>query len=226
MSCAWFVRWLASCRSPSGLDIHLQDYEYQEFPMPSRRMFLASFLAGSVANGLGLLDLNPARAGAVLGDDGLYRQPWFLESFLELADDLAGASEKKKRFAIMWELRGCPYCKQTHLVNFAKPEIENFIKDRFEVLQLNIIGSREVTDFDGEKLSEKRLAEKYGVRYTPTFQFFSDNATGLARKKPREREVARAEGYLEPRDFLAMFRFVVERAYEKGSLRDYLKANS
>ena len=194
--------------------------------MPSRRMFLASFLAGSVANGLGLLDLNPARAGAVLGDDGLYRQPWFLESFLELVDDLAGASEKKKRFAIMWELRGCPYCKQTHLVNFAKPEIENFIKDRFEVLQLNIIGSREVTDFDGEKLSEKRLAEKYGVRYTPTFQFFSDNVTGLARKKTREREVARAQGYLEPRDFLAMFRFVVERAYEKGSLRDYLKANS
>ena len=194
--------------------------------MLSRRMFLAGVSAGSAANGLGLLDLNPARAEAVLGDDGLYRQPWFLESFLELADDLAGANEKKKRFAIMWELRGCPYCKQTHLVNFAKPEIENFIKDRFEILQLNIIGSREVTDFDGEKLSEKRIAEKYGVRYTPTFQFFSDNATGLARKKPREREVARAQGYLEPRDFLAMFRFVTERAYEKGSLRDYLKANS
>ena len=194
--------------------------------MLSRRMFLAGLSAGSAANGLCLLDLNPARAEAVLGDDGLYRQPWFLESFLELADDLAGANEKKKRFAIMWELRGCPYCKQTHLVNFAKPEIENFIKDRFEVLQLNIIGSREVTDFDGEKLSEKRMAEKYGVRYTPTFQFFSDNVTGLARKKPREREVARAQGYLEPRDFLAMFRFVAERAYEKGSLRDYLKANS
>ena len=190
--------------------------------MLSRRLFLA----GSAANGLCLLGANAAHAEAVLGDDGLYRQPWFLESFLELADDLAGASEKKKRLAIMWELRGCPYCKQTHLVNFAKPEIENFIKDRFEVLQLNIIGSREVTDFDGEKLSEKRFAEKYGVRYTPTFQFFPDNVTGLARKKPQEREVARAQGYLEPRDFLAMFRFVSERAYEKGSLSDYLKANS
>ena len=73
---------------------------------------------------LGLLQPGAARAEAVLTDDGLYRQPWFLESFLELADDLAGASEKKKRFAIMWELRGCPYCKETHLVNFAKPEIE------------------------------------------------------------------------------------------------------
>lgn len=190
--------------------------------MLSRR----SFLAGSAAGGLCLCRTGTARAEAVLTDDGLYRQPWFLESFLELADDLAGASEKHKRFAIMWELRGCPYCKETHLVNFAKPEIETFIKDHFDILQLNIIGSREVTDFDGEKLSEKRMAEKYGVRFTPTFQFFPAGVSGLAQKKPREREVARGQGYLEPQHFLALFRFVAERAYEKGSLRDYLKANS
>jgi thioredoxin-related protein len=189
--------------------------------MLSRRLFLA----GSAAAGLGLLDARAARAEPILTEDGLYRQPWFLESFLELADDLAGASEKKKRFAIMWELRGCPYCRETHLVNFAKPEIENFIKERFEILQLNIVGSREVTDFDGEKLPEKRMAEKYGVRFTPTFQFFPEGISGLAQKKPREREVARAQGYLQPQHFLAMFRFVAERAYETGSLRDYLKAN-
>jgi thioredoxin-related protein len=188
--------------------------------MLSRRNFLAAAAGGS-----GFLLPAKARAAAILTDDGLYRQPWFLESFLELADDLAAAGDKKKRFAVMWELRGCPYCKETHLVNFAKPEIETFIKDRFEILQLNIIGSREVTDFDGEKLSEKRIAEKYGVRFTPTFQFFPDAVAGLAQKKPRDREVARAQGYLEPSHFLAMFRFVAERAYEKGSLRDYLKAN-
>ena len=186
--------------------------------MLSRRLVLA----GSAACALSL----PARAEAVLTDDGLYRQPWFLESLLELPDDLAGATDKQKRFVIMWELRGCPYCKDTHLVNFAKPEIESFIKERFEILQLNIIGAREVTDFDGEKLPEKRLAEKYGVRFTPTFQFFPESASGLADKKPRDREVARAQGYLEPQHFLALFRFVAERAYEKGSLRDYLKANS
>jgi len=194
--------------------------------MLSRRVLLASFLAGPAVAGVGLIGGRLAQAEAILADDGLYKQPWFLESFLELADDLAGASEKKKRFAIMWELRGCPYCKETHLVNFAKPEIENFVKDRFEILQLNIIGSREVTDFDGEKLSEKRMAEKYGVRFTPTFQFFPEGVSGLAQKKPREREVARGQGYLEPQHFLALFRFVSERAYEKGSLRDYLKTNS
>lgn len=188
--------------------------------MLSRRLVLSGLAAG--LSGLGLR----ARAEPVLGEDGLYRQPWFMESLLELADDLAEAAGKGKRFAIMWELRGCPYCKETHLVNFARPEIESYIKDHFEILQLNIVGAREVTDFDGEKLSEKRLAEKYGVRFTPTFQFFPDKLDRLAARKPREREVSRFQGYLEPKQFQVMFRYVAERAYEKGSLREYLKANS
>ena len=111
-------------------------------------------------------------------------------------------------------------------MNFAKPEIADFVKARFDILQLNIIGAREVVDFDGEKTTEKRLAEKYGVRFTPTFQFFPERSAGLATRKPREREVARAQGYLLPEHFLSLFKFVSERAYEKGSLPDYLKANS
>jgi len=166
----------------------------------------------------------PARAEAVLTDDGLYRQPWFLESLLELSDDLDGAAKVGKRFAIMWELRGCPYCKETHLVNFARPAIEDYIKSNFEVLQLNIIGSRKVTDFDGSEISEKALAAKYGVRFTPTFQFFPESAAGLGAKPPDRREVARAPGYLLPDDFLALFRYVREKGYETKSFRDYLRA--
>jgi thioredoxin-related protein len=190
--------------------------------MVSRR----SFLAGSIGAAAALADDRFAWGQAILTDDGLYRQPWFLESFLELADDLEAATQNGRRFAIIWELRGCPYCKDTHLVNFAKPEIAEFVKQRFDVLQLNIIGAREVTDFDGEKITEKQLAQKYGVRFTPTFQFFPERSAGLDARKPREREVARAQGYLLPGPFLAMFRFVSEHAYEKGSLGDYIKANS
>src|SRR5512139_270747 len=127
--------------------------------------------------------------------DGLYKQPWFLESFLDLADDLEGARKEGKRFAIMWELRGCPYCKETHLVNFAQPRIADYVKDNFEVLQLNIIGSRKVTDFDGQELSEKGLGVKYGVRCTPTFQFCPGHAAPLKAIGPIKREVTRAPGY-------------------------------
>lgn len=177
-------------------------------------------IAGLTALGLAA----SARAAAVLTDDGLYRQPWFLESFLELSDDLQGATNTGKRFAIMWELRGCPYCKETHLVNFARPDIEDYIKANFEILQLNIIGARKVTDFDGSETSEKALAAKYGIRFTPTLQFFPESSADLGEKQPEKREVARAPGYLRPDDFLALFRFVREKGYETKSFRDYLRA--
>lgn len=185
--------------------------------MIARRGLLTGIAALSLGAG-------SARAEAVLTDDGLYRQPWFLESFLELGDDLDGAAKSGKRFAIMWELRGCPYCRETHLVNFARGDIEDYIKANFEILQLNIIGSRKVKDFDGTEVSEKALAAKYGVRFTPTVQFFPESAAGLAGKTPEQREVARAPGYLRPDDFLALFRFVREKGYETKSFRDYLRS--
>jgi thioredoxin-related protein len=168
--------------------------------------------------------LGSARAEPMLTDDGLYKEPWFLESFLELADDLEGAAKEGKRFAIMWELKGCPYCKETHFVNFARGDISDYIKANFQVLQLNIIGSRKVTDFDGMEMSEKALALKYGVRFTPTFQFFPERAGPLKALEPAKREVTRLPGYMRPDDFLAMFRYVREKAYESKSFRDFVKA--
>ncbi len=185
----------------------------------------AAGLVGALGAGL------PAgRAGAasepVLTDDGLYRQPWFLESFLDLEEDLTLAADNGKRFAVMWELKGCPYCKETHFTNFADPTIETFVRRHFEILQLNIIGSRLVTDFDGEEMSEKALAGKYGVRFTPTIQFFPTDAQGVAMRPARQREVARMPGYFRPDHFLAMFKFVAEEAYEGGDFRTYLRQNS
>jgi thioredoxin-related protein len=167
----------------------------------------------------------PAMADPALGDDGLYHEPWFLNSFLDLREDLEGAASDGTRLAIMWELRGCPYCRETHLVNFADSGIVNYIKANFEVLQLNLIGARKVIDFDRQELSEKQLAEKYAIRFTPTFQFFPPSTDGLALKEPLAREVARSPGYLKPQHFLAMLQFVRDKAYERGTFRDFLGAS-
>jgi thioredoxin-related protein len=188
----------------------------------SRRRLLATAAAAAGAAAAGLP--RTGRAQAVLTEDGLLRQPWFLDSLLELGDDLEAATGQGRRFALLWELRGCPYCKKMHEVNFARPEIVDFVRARFDILQLNIIGDREVVDFDCERLPEKRLAAKYGVRGTPTWQFLPEAAADLGRRPPRAREVARASGYIEPQPFLAMFRFVLERGYERGSLAEFLKS--
>lgn len=185
----------------------------------NRRIFIGGAAAATLAAGRG-------HAEPILTDDGLYKEPWFLESFLDLAEDLDGAAKAGKRLAIMWELKGCPYCKETHFVNFSQPRIADYVRNNFEVLQLNIIGSRKVTDFDGTELSEKALAARYGVRFTPTFQFFPEKSAGLKNLDPTKREVARLPGYLRPDDFLAMFRYVREKAYESKSFREYVKSQT
>lgn len=163
------------------------------------------------------------RVEPVLTDDGLYTQEWFLQSFLDLGEDLDGAAASGKRFAILWELKGCPYCKETHEVNFADPRINAFIRENFEILQLNYLGSRLVTDFDGEELEERELREKYGVRFTPTFQFFPDSSAEIAGESGQAAEAVRMTGYTKPDAFTAMFRFVLDEAYEELTFKEFLE---
>lgn len=164
-----------------------------------------------------------AAEGPILTEDGLYAESWFLTSFLDLEEDLKEAQANGKRFVIMWELKGCPYCKETHFVNFQDPEIRKFIETNFVVLQLNLQGSRAVVDFDGEEIEERKLARKYGVRFSPTFLFLPPRADGLADAPPKERAVAQMPGYFRPHHFLAMFRYVNEEAYGNEPFRTYLK---
>ena len=193
-----------------------------------RRQFSKSLAFAGISASLGSA-LLPTQARseeteAYITEDGLYSEPWFLESFLELQDDRIEAMEKGKHFAIMWELKGCPYCKETHLVNFADKKINKYVQDNFEILQLNYIGSRIVTDFDGEEMSEKELARKYGVRFTPTFQFFPRSDKTLSTLTPKDREAARFPGYMKPEHFNQMFQYVKQEVYLEKSFRKFLKS--
>jgi len=155
---------------------------------------------------------------------GAYTQKWFIEGFLELGDDLEEARTAGKRFAIMWELEGCPYCRETHLVNFAIPAVTDFIREHFAIVQLDVKGSRRVTNFDGAEMSERDLARLTHVRHTPTIQFFPETLAELKGRSGKDMEVARIPGYLKPFHFLTYFQYVQEKAYDKANFHKYLKA--
>jgi len=157
-------------------------------------------------------------------EDGQYTEPWFLEGFLDLKDDLETAQKGGKRLAVLWELAGCPYCRETHLVNFAVPEITNYIKENFEIVQMDYNGLRDTVDFNGDTLKEKNLAKRHKIRFTPTVQFFAETPKGGETKGGiNKMEVARMPGYFRPFHFLTMFQYVREKGYETGNYRSYLK---
>lgn len=118
--------------------------------MIRRRNFLAMTAALST-----LTLVNQARAEARIGDDGLHKQDFFLDSFLEMGADLEEAAAEGKGLIVVFEQRGCPYCRELHNVNFERSEIVNYISENFLVVQLNLWGDREVLDFDGEACQKK-----------------------------------------------------------------------
>ena len=159
------------------------------------------------------------------GDDGLHKQTWFQDTFFDLNEDLAEAKSQGKRLVIIWEQLGCPYCKKTHELNLRIPRIANYVEDNFFVLQLNMWGDREVTDFDGEVLSEKDMARKYRVLFTPTLQFFPESPEEVAGRPGGDAEIHRMPGYFWPFHFYFQFRYVKENAYvDQPSFQRWLGA--
>jgi thioredoxin-related protein len=144
-----------------------------------------------------------AQAAPDLGADGLYEEPWFPKPAFDLRKAFASAAGANKRFVMIWELRGCSWCRLLHTVNFSRGDIAAFAQEHFSFIQLNLRGARPCVDFDGEALSEELLGLKYEVASTPTIQFFAP-ADGEA-----PIELGRIS-YREPDEFLRILRLIRE----------------
>ena len=105
---------------------------------------------------------------AELGDDGLHKQSWMRDTFKDLREDLDEANSEGKRLVLMFEQRGCIYCSKMHKDVYSRENVSDYIDENFFVVQLNLHGDLEVTDFDGETLSEKAMARKWNILFTPT----------------------------------------------------------
>jgi thioredoxin-related protein len=166
------------------------------------------------------------RVEPTMNDDGLHTQTWFTNSFLDLKDDLQEARAAGKRLALIFEQRGCPYCKETHEVNFADPAINDYVRGNFHIIQLNLWGARPVTDFDGQQIEERAFARKLGVIYTPTIVFLPESDAGQAGKGAKELEVMRMPGYFKPFHFVSVFEFVRSRGYETEHFQKWIQAKA
>ena len=151
-------------------------------------------------------------SAAEIGEDGLHKQPWFAVTFKDMAEDLEAATQDGKRLAVIFEQRGCIYCTKLHEEVFSDPEVAAFIKENFVIVQMNLFGDEEVTDFDGAALPEKAAAKKWGVIFTPTILFMPDTVpeSGAA----ADAAVATMPGAFGKWTVLHMFQWVAEKGYD------------
>lgn len=172
---------------------------------------LATAIAAACLSGLAL---GLPAAAAELGDDGLHKTHWMRDTFKDMAEDLAEANSEGKRLMLIWEQRGCIYCTEMHENVFPDPEIDALITDNYFVVQLNLFGDVEVTDFDGETLSEKDMAVKWGVMFTPTIMFLPEEVPGG--QTAAEAAVVTMPGAFKKGTTAALLTWVKDHGYESG----------
>lgn len=154
-----------------------------------------------------------AKEGKVIGASEHEVPSWFKSSFLDIAEDIEEASENDKHFLIFLDFDGCPYCSKMLKESFEdKNETSDFLKQYFDVIELNVKGSRELTWVDGDTITEKELTEKLKIQYSPTLLFLNE----------KKEVVARVNGYRNSSDLKYILDFVQTKAYLKDDLVSYL----
>lgn len=148
-----------------------------------------------------------------MGDDGLHKEDWFSITFRDIAEDIEAAKEEGKRLAIIFEQRGCIYCRAMHEKLLSDPEVSDYIKANYKIVQYNMFGDEEVTDLDGDVLTEKTAARKWGYVFTPTIVFLPEEVPSEETTVAKA-AVATMPGAFGKWTFLNMFRWVSEKGYE------------
>lgn len=154
-----------------------------------------------------------------IGDDGLHKQPWMRDTFKDLREDLDEANAEGKRLVLFFEQRGCIYCRAMHEEVFVDPKISDYIAENFFVVQLNLHGDIEVTDFDGESLTEKDMARKWRVLFTPNIVFLPEEVPeGVSAV---DAAVAVMPGAFGKGTTIDMFTWVKQKRYELDNDEDF-----
>jgi thioredoxin-related protein len=164
------------------------------------------------------LFVNQANALEV-GDDGLHKTPWMQDTFKDLREDLEEANAEGKRLVLFFEQIVCIYCTKMHKEVFSKEKVSNYINDNFFVVQLNLHGDIEVTDFDGDVLPEKDIARKWGILFTPSILFLPPEVDSSS--SAQQAAVAMMPGAFSAGTTLDLFTWVREERYLLDNGEDF-----
>ena len=152
-----------------------------------------------------------AKTGKVVGGMAHEYPGWFKESFLDFKEDAAEAAEENKHTILFMSLNGCPYCARMLSESFAQNK-DAMLKD-FDTIGVNIRGDREVM-MDGEnEMTEKQLARKLRVMFTPTIIFLDQDAE----------PVFRINGYWDPAQFRMAMNYVRTKSYKTMKIMEFAK---
>ncbi|SFV63556.1 thioredoxin SoxW [hydrothermal vent metagenome] len=136
---------------------------------------------------------------------------WFKSSFLDLEEDINDATKKGKNIIIYFHQNGCPYCAKLIRDNFHNPVLVKKIKQNFEVIEINMFGDRELTDWNGKEFNEKTFAEHLKIQFTPSLLFLN----------PEKQIVLRLNGYQSTKKMHQVLDYLISKKYKTQTFANY-----
>ncbi len=152
--------------------------------------------------------------GTYYGAQATHYPDWFKESFLDLRADIREAQQTGKRVMLMFTQDNCPYCAALVERNLSQRQIEATLREKFDVIAVNLWGDREVVGLDGKTYTEKTYGAALKIQFTPSLLFFDESGE----------TVLRLNGYVPPARFQAALDWVGGRFEKQVSFRDFVAA--
>lgn len=157
---------------------------------------------------------NPVRPGTYHGARSAEYPAWFKDSFLDLRADIDEAAQSGRRVILMFTQDNCPYCAALVEHNLSQRTIEATLKERFDVIAVNLWGDREIIGLDGKPYTEKTYGAALKIQFTPSLLFFDEAGN----------TILRLNGYLPPARFQAALDWVGGRQEKTIAFRDFVAA--
>lgn len=152
------------------------------------------------------------KTGNFLGAKDTIMPSWFLNSFLDLSEDIESLNSQKKRLILFIHQDNCPYCHLFVTKNLNDKKTKEKIEKHFGIIDINMFGNRDIVDTDGIEYSEKDFAKKHEVQFTPTLIFFDEKG----------KQILRLNGYLNIQKLNTALDYIKNKREKLITFKEYM----
>jgi thioredoxin-related protein len=166
-----------------------------------------------------LLALSILVTGVVLAgeaDTRDAREYFFEQTFGDLPEEMQAAGEQGKiGMLLFFEAEDCPYCQYMLRKIFNQKHVQDWYRERFVNIAVDIHGDVELKDFDGITLPSKVFSDHRRIFLTPVVSFLDLNGV----------EIYRHLGMTKtPEDFLLLGEYIEGEHYFDTEFKVFAKA--
>jgi thioredoxin-related protein len=166
-----------------------------------------------------LLALSVLVTGVVLAgeaDTRDAREYFFEQTFGDLPEEMQAAREQGKIGMLMFfEAESCPYCQYMLRKIFNQKHVQDWYRERFVNIAVDIHGDVELKDFDGITLPSKVFSDHRRVFLTPVISFLDLDGVELYRHLGMTKT---------PEDFLLLGEYIEGKHYFDTEFKVFAKA--